>query len=119
MNSTIELQNLDCNCNNCLYMDRDIEKFKQSLTKHHRWQLDYFNMCRDNMLTKAKEWLGKKGDQKKHDFIMAEVKKLRFQFDKSTCAINYGYCTKKNKDVTFIPNTLQLDTQGCFENRKN
>lgn len=32
--------------------------------------------------------------------------------------INYGNCIKLNKQVSFIPNTCQLDTQKCFEHRK-
>jgi len=33
--------------------------------------------------------------------------------------INYGHCLKFDKHVTFIPATCQLDTQECFEHRKN
>ena len=33
--------------------------------------------------------------------------------------INYGNCQKFNKLVSFIPNTSQLDTQLCFEHRRN
>lgn len=99
-------------------MIRDMDKFQKSLTDHHRWQLDYFNTCRDNLIAKAKDWLIRLNDQKKHDFIMKEVEKMKFQFDKSTCAINYGHCSKLDKQVSFIPNTLQLDTQLCFVNRK-
>lgn len=33
--------------------------------------------------------------------------------------INYGYCEKFNKKVSFIPNMIQLDTQKCFVHRKN
>lgn len=32
--------------------------------------------------------------------------------------ISYGFCEKFNKEVTFISNTCQLDTQICFEHRK-
>ena len=32
--------------------------------------------------------------------------------------INYGNCTKLNKEVSFIPNHCQLHTQECFEHRR-
>lgn len=113
-----ELQILDCNCNNCGYMVRNIEKFNDSLTKHHKWQLDYFNTIKDNLITKAKWWL-KKGNKETHDLLIGEADKMKFQFDKSTCAINYGTCSKLDKEVSFIPNTCQLETQSCFKHRKD
>jgi len=33
--------------------------------------------------------------------------------------INYGNCTKLSKEVSFIPNVCQLETQQCFEHRRN
>lgn len=33
--------------------------------------------------------------------------------------INYGNCQKLAKEVSFIPNTIQLETQNCFEHRKS
>lgn len=33
--------------------------------------------------------------------------------------IHYGDCTKFNKPVSFIPNICQLETQECFEHRRN
>jgi hypothetical protein len=33
--------------------------------------------------------------------------------------INYGFCSKLDKSVSFITNTCQLETQLCFEHRKN
>jgi hypothetical protein len=32
--------------------------------------------------------------------------------------INYGKCSKFNKDISFIPNSCQVYTQECFKNRK-
>ena len=32
--------------------------------------------------------------------------------------LQYGNCAKLGKPVSFIPNTCQIETQGCFENRK-
>lgn len=33
--------------------------------------------------------------------------------------LHYGKCSKFNKEVSFIPNTCQIETQECFKHRKN
>lgn len=33
--------------------------------------------------------------------------------------INYGKCNKFDKDVSFIPNHCQLETQDCFVHRRD
>jgi len=66
--SIIELQKIDCNCNDCIYMVRDMIR------------------------------LPKKG---------------------IPCPINYGRCSKFDKDVSFIPATCQIETQNCFKHRKD
>ena len=33
--------------------------------------------------------------------------------------INYGRCTKLNKDVSFIPNTCMPQNSECFKHRKH
>ena len=96
MNDNIELELLDCNCNNCIFMIRDLEKYKKSKEWHYKLQLDYFNLIK----------------KKTKDINM------RFEFDSSAICIHYGKCNKFNKDITFIPNILQLDTQNCFKHRK-
>ena len=48
---------------------------------------------------------------------MKESVSMRFQFDKKEAMINYGRCQKLDKDVQFIPNMCQIDTQVCFEHR--
>lgn len=95
-NNLFELQKIDCNCNDCLHMVRNIDKFKQSEQLHYKWQLDYFNVIQK-----------KTGD-----------KTMRFQFNRNEVMINYGYCIEKNIDVTFIPNICQLHTQKCFYHRR-
>jgi hypothetical protein len=116
--STYELQRIDCNCNNCGFMQRDFQKFQQSLNDHHAWQLDYFNGIRDKMIHSAIEWY-RKGDIEKHDAIMKEVSKRKFHFFRNECHLNYGNCLKFAKPVSFIPNTCQLETQHCFIHRKD
>jgi len=95
-----------------------MEKFNKSLEKHKEWQLDYFNKMKQRLIEKAKFWRDKKGDLEKWNDLLTEADNMKFQFDKKEALINYGNCTKLNKEVSFIPNTCQLDTQECFENRK-
>jgi len=117
LESVIELQKIDCNCNDCKFMVRDFEKHKKSTELHYKWQFDYFNSNKNKLLDKVKEWRAK-GDFEKADTLAEEVKKMRFQFDKSTVAINYGRCTRFDKDVSFIPSVCQIETQGCFKHRR-
>lgn len=95
--SIYELQKIDCNCNDCIFMVRNQEKYKESLVRHEKWQKDYFELIQS------------KNDETNKKFI----------FDKSTAKINYGFCDKLHKDVSFIPNILQLETQECFKHRKD
>ena len=71
---SLELQNIDCNCNNCKHMVRDIEKYK-SYNELHGYEKN------------------------------------------AAHRVQYGQCGKFDKPVSFIPNTCQIDTQQCFENR--
>lgn len=113
---SFELQNIDCNCNDCKFMVRDFDKFKQSTELHKKWQLDQFSVKKNNLIKKAKEWID---NLDIYNSLMVQVNKMRFVFDKSSCSINYGNCTKLNKQVSFIPMTCQLETQDCFKHRKS
>lgn len=116
-NSIIELQKIDCNCNDCRHMVRDMAAFENSVKLHRKWQLDYFTVIRSKLYEKANYWLNK-GEQNKHDTLKKEADGMKFQFDKSVCLINFGNCNKLSKSVTFIPNTCQHETQKCFEHRR-
>lgn len=116
--SIIELQKIDCNCNDCKFMVRDVVKYQESLTDHHKWQLDYFNVLRENINKKAIEWR-RKGDLEKYESVSKQADNMKFQFDRNEAMINFGNCTKLNKQVSFIPNTCQLETQECFEHRRS
>ena len=115
----IGLQRIDCNCNDCIFMVRNAEEFNRSLERHHKWQLDYFNTIKNNLIRKAKWWKDIKNDLEKWDNLLTEAEKMKFQFDKKEAYINYGNCSKFNKAVHFIPNTIQLDTQDCFKHRRD
>lgn len=77
--SIIELQKIDCNCNDCKYLVRDLGKYKS------------------------------------YDDLYRNTKR---QVTTPAHRINYGDCQKFNKQVSFIPNTCQIETQSCFEHRR-
>lgn len=112
------LQKIDCNCNDCKFMVRNIDRFKESLIWHEKISKDEFSRIKNNLISRALYWKNK-GELQKYESIMKEVIKLRFVFDKKTVSINYGYCSNLSKEVSFIPNTCQLDTQSCFKHRKD
>jgi hypothetical protein len=99
-------------------MVRNFDKFKESLDKHHKWQLDYFNVIKGKLLKKASEWKVK-GDLERHDSLLKEAGEMRFVHDKSTSKINYGRCSKFDKDVSFIPNVCIPENKDCFLHRRD
>ena len=113
------LQKIDCCCNDCVFMVRDVDKFKQSLESHHKWQLDYFNVKKNKIIEKAKWHKDTFYDLEMWDKLLTEAENMKFVFDKSSAKINYGKCSKFNKDVSFIPNFCQPETQECFVHRKD
>jgi len=115
----IEKQNIDCNCNNCVFMIRDMDKFHKSLESHKNWQYDHFATVRNKLTEKAKFTKDKFNDLLKWNDLLVQADKMKFQFDKSEVSINYGKCSFLNTEVSFIPDTLQLNTQSCFKNRKD
>lgn len=115
--STIELQKIDCNCNDCIHMERNFNKFNNSLEFHKNLQLHSFEIRKKKLVEKAIEWKDK--DLKISQELMKESKSIKFLFDKSVARINYGKCNLYNKEVSFIPNTCQLETQRCFKHRKS
>ena len=114
--SAIELQKIDCNCNNCKYLDRDIERFKKSLEFHYKLQLDEFEK-RKKKLSNVVDAFYKSQEFDKGITAENQLNKMKFQFDKKSATINYGQCNRLGKAVSFIPDVLQLDTQKCFEHR--
>ncbi len=115
--STYQLHLIDCNCNDCKFMERDLSRYEKSLEDHKTWQLNQFNSIRDNLYKRAEDWK-RKGFPDKYESVKREADSMKFQFDRKEAMINYGKCLKFNKDVSFIPNTCQLNTQECFEHRR-
>jgi hypothetical protein len=115
---TLELQLVDCNCNDCFFMQRDLERFNQSLAFHEKIQKESFDKQIKRLQKAADYQKFVKNDLEKWNKILNQKEKLRFVFDKSAARIQYGRCTKFDKEVSFIPNQCQLETQHCFEHRK-
>jgi len=108
--SIYELQLIDCNCNDCKFMKRDLNKKKV----HDDWRakLDY------------DEWFKKREAELSLAMIMRETttinKIMKQKFKPMKPNMSFGFCTKFDfKEVSFIPNTCQLETQNCFEHRKS
>jgi hypothetical protein len=117
--SVIELQKIDCNCNDCRYMTRDLDRYAQSVTLHERWQRDYFEAIKQNLIFKSL-WWAERGEYSKSDVLKKEAESMVFQFDRKKASINFGKCEKYGGSlVSFIPNTIQLNTQHCFEHRRS
>ncbi len=72
--SIYKLQLIDCNCNDCMFMTRDLQKLESHKNTYKGTGL---------------------------------MDRLAF-----------GQCDKFNKPVSFIPETCQLETQECFEHRR-
>ena len=112
--SIIALQRIDCNCNNCGFMERDFCTYQ----KWEEWKKDIakedFDRKREKAIVEAKE----NEDLETQKVLLAKAKKMQFQFDKSKL-IQYGTCHRFRKEVSFIPNTCSLENQSCFIHRKD
>lgn len=130
--STTLLQKLDCNCNDCFFMTRDLKSYNESLANKKEMDEKVFANKKKYLFLQAKEVreageraeniAGKKGAaekaNKRAEGIEKEANSMKFQFD-NKLAVHFGNCSKLNKPVRFTPNLIQLDTQECFEHRKD
>ncbi len=123
----IGLQKIDCNCNDCIHMVRDFDKFEQSKKDHDRWQRLTFGNLKAKYLRDAEDYEKRaykpvNRDRKeeligKANNLLSMVKNMKYQFLNDS-KINFGDCDKLNKPVSFIPNVCQLETQECFKHRR-
>ena len=119
-NSRIELQKIDCNCNDCAFLFRDFDAYNKSKELHKKWQLEDFEIRKEKLL----KLINEKKNQDEIDLqvikdLERQYKKMRFQFDKSTCSTSFGKCAKLQKSVAFIPSTCMIETQDCFKHRSD
>lgn len=116
--SIYELQKIDCNCNDCAFMVRDFDTYNHYLELHQTWQFTSFELKKKKLIEKSEQW-AEKGNYEIATELFTEAEGLKFVFDRSAAAINYGTCSKFGKPVSFIPNVCQLETQQCFLHRKD
>jgi len=115
--SLIELQKIDCNCNDCKWMVRDVESYNVAIQEDKEQQLYFFNLKKDRLIASAKEKVKK--DAKRGELALKEATSMKFTYIPQKVNINYGACAVRESDITFIPNTFQLETQECFVHRKD
>ncbi len=110
------LQCLDCNCNECKHLIRNLAKLNEAKVKIIGLMEDLFNMKKERSVKAAKE-LGNRNPKKGEQALKA-ANAMKFTPPGFPNPIMYGTCAKFNKEITFLPGTCQPDTQGCFEHRK-
>lgn len=106
------LQLIDCNCNNCTWMLRDIPTYEIWEERERIRQNAEFERKKAEALKIAESCEDPVGKQT----LMYAYRKMKFMFDRQYL-LNYGFCTKFRKNVSFIPNICQLETQNCFQHR--
>ena len=116
MKTSIELQKIDCNCSDCGYLERSIVNRQKHVDFHYDMQKHYFNSKRIKLIDKAEFWI-RRCENDKAKLILKEARAIEFVFDEGECSLHYGKCFKFNKDVSFIANTCQIETQQCFIHR--
>lgn len=114
--SIYELQLIDCNCNDCGYLVRDIDAYKKAVELDDANQLWCFRRMKARRIRNARIKIKK--DPIKGELALKEAVALKYTYKPQKVHTNYGNCQKFNKPVTFIPNTLSLETQDCFIHRK-
>jgi len=113
---SIEQQIIDSNCNDCKFLVRSLVKRQKHIDFLYIEQKRLFDTKRLKLVEAAEDWIVK-GERKKAKDILKQVNEMNFVFSLNS-RIAFGYCSKNKKDVSFIPNTCQLETQECFQHRR-
>lgn len=95
-------------------MERDIDLFNKVIADDKATQLQSFRNRKAKAIWNAR----RHDDPTKRSEALKDAMKLKYAYMPQRVAINYGQCIKFDKRVSFLPNTLQLDTQDCFVHRK-
>lgn len=116
--SRYELQKIDCNCNDCFFLKRDVTRYEQALAKDKELDLWLFENKKARAIHKAKKKIAQ-GQKKKGEIALKEALAMKYSYQSYPIPQLYGHCNKFNKEITFTPNILQLENQNCFEHRKD
>jgi hypothetical protein len=95
-------------------MQRDLVKWKF----WHDWHKAIEQAAFDKAKAKAIREAEAIEDENMRRGMLYKANKMRFLFDKSKL-ISYGQCLKFNKEVSFIRDSCQIETQHCFLHRKD
>lgn len=110
-------QKLNCNCNDCIFMNRDFDALKEAKKIAEMGEKYLFDRTFKRRMQEA--WDNNKaGKHKRCSNLIKDIRKKKFVYV-HTSDILYGNCTKLKKKVTFIANDFQLETQECFKHRKD
>lgn len=127
--SIYELQKINCNCNDCAFLERELDKLNQVVLEDKQSQQELFDLSKARKIRQVEsdiENLQKhsgliKNAQDKIErkkVYLAELKKLKHGYQGQKTPIQYGLCIKHLKEISFIPNICQVETQTCFVHRK-
>ena len=109
--SIFELQCIDSNCNECAFLIRDIEKFKEWEQWNRELQLKDFEVKKAKAIEDAKK------QKPYNEWLVKKAQNLQFQFN-CEGLLSYGNCARFNKKVSFIPMNCMPENINCFRHRK-
>jgi hypothetical protein len=116
-----ELQLIDCNCNNCFFMERNLEVYKKWEDYHRAASQKEFDQSQTKAISDAQNVIDSATcelELKSGNGMMRVAQKMKFYFEKKWL-LQYGKCLKFNKPVSFMPVTCQIETQQCFVHRRD
>jgi hypothetical protein len=98
-------------------MQRNLARYNTAYACGFENQYDTFRRTKARRIRAARQKMEK--DRERGLLALEDALKLTFVYSPLTKPVNYGLCLKYDKDVSFIPNTFQLETQRCFLHRKD
>lgn len=102
-------------------MDRNLELYKKWEDHHRTASLKEFEQSKAKEISDAQNVIDNATNEfelKSGNGMMRVAIKMKFYFEKKWL-LQYGTCTKFNKQVSFLPVTCQIETQHCFSHRKD
>jgi len=91
-----------------------LEESKQFWRDYGKWSFDLRRSLKKEKALSARE----SGNMDRYNALMNERAKIKLDESRNS-GLSYGQCVKFDKPVSFLPNTCMLETQSCFEHRKN
>ncbi len=102
-------------------MERDLATYERWRVFHFDMQQQMFGARKAKSINDAIALVESKPTEpaiiKAYALILQKAWEMEFMFQQNK--INYGNCSKLSKQVTFIPETCQIETQNCFVHRKD